>query len=196
MRITFAPQWLGEDFPLEPKPSTLEREAFLQAFGELYEHSAWLAAAAWERGIGPQQDTAYGLLECMAQELHLAGPARELELIRAHPELAGKAALAGEISTASSVEQASAGLDRCSAQELRQLREQVALYRQRFDFPFVMAVRGRTPAEILQTMERCLANDPEKERARAINEIHRIAYLRLQSETHRIALHPGLEPGA
>ena len=105
----------------------------------------------------------------------------QLELIRAHPDLAGKAQIAGELTEHSSDEQASAGLDRCSPEEYEQFQALNRAYYKKFGFPFVMAVRNRSRAEILAAFEARLRNDKTTEFEAAINEIHKIARLRLQA---------------
>ena len=99
--------------------------------------------------------------------------------MRAHPDLAGRAALAGELTPESAAEQASAGLDRMTAADLARFTALNDAYRARFGFPFVMRVRGRSVAEILAAYERRLGNDAEAERRAAIEEIVAIMRLRL-----------------
>ena len=100
-------------------------------------------------------------------------------LIRAHPDLAGRAALAGSLTRDSTSEQQSAGIDQCSAEELARFHDLNSRYKTKFGFPFVMAVRGRQRSEILAAFERRLAGSPEAEFATALEEIHKIAALRL-----------------
>jgi 2-oxo-4-hydroxy-4-carboxy-5-ureidoimidazoline decarboxylase len=164
----------------ETRPSGMQRSAFLARFGGVFEHSPWIAAAAWDGGLGPEVDTARGLHAALCRVLRAAPPERQLELIRAHPDLAGRLALAGGLTPESSVEQASAGLDRCSPAEYARFHELNDAYKARFGFPFVMAVRGRNRGEILEAFERRLAHSPEVERATALDEIERIALFRLK----------------
>ena len=174
----------------------LRRAAFVERFGGVYECSPWVAERAFDADVlpaflsGPGRDPA-GELRSLAEARELgvalaatvAGanePAR-LALIRAHPDLVGRAALAGSLTGESTAEQASAGLDRCSADELERFRRANALYRERFGFPFVMAVRGASRADVLAAFERRLENDRESEFRIALAEIERIALLRLET---------------
>ena len=101
-------------------------------------------------------------------------------LIEAHPDLAGKLALAKSLTADSTREQASAGLDRLTPEELRQFTELNDAYRARFGFPFIMAVKGQSKADILAAFRARLANDADAERTAALAEIDRIAALRLK----------------
>lgn len=152
---------------------------FLQRFGGIYEHSPWVAErAAPHVGKSADYDQIANLLaDCVDN----ASREQQLELIRAHPDLAGKAQVAGELTAASTAEQASAGLDACSPEEYERFRSLNERYRRKFGFPFVMAVRGATRHEILAAFERRLANDPETEFETALIEIHKIARLRLEA---------------
>ena len=101
------------------------------------------------------------------------------QLIRAHPDLAGRAQVAGELTVESTAEQSSAGLDQCSADEYQQFQSLNAAYREKFDFPFIMAVRNSTRAEILEAFASRIENDYDLEFETALMEIHKIAGLRL-----------------
>ncbi len=163
------------------RPSQLAREAFIERFGGVFEHSPWIAEAVWDQGLGPDQDDAAGLHAAMCRVMRAAPDEAKLRLIRAHPDLAGRLAVAGGLAPASSAEQASAGLDRCSPAEFARFNALNRAYRARFGFPFVTAVRGRSRADILAEFERRLGNEPEAEFAEALRQIERIALLRLQS---------------
>ena len=105
----------------------------------------------------------------------------QLALINAHPDLAGKAALRGELTAASSAEQAGAGIQACSAEEFARFGELNAAYKARFGFPFIMAVKDSNRQQILDAFAQRLNNTPEQEFARALAEINQIALLRLQA---------------
>ena len=165
---------------LSPRPSQLDRSDFTTRFSDIYEHSPWIAELAWERGLGTEQDTPEGLAEVMAQVLRESSPERQLEVIRAHPDLAGKAAIAGELTADSTREQAGVGLDQCTPEEMARFERFNAAYRDRFGFPFVMAVKGSNRHLILAAFETRLDNSPEEERRTAIEEINRIARFRLE----------------
>ena len=156
-------------------PSEMSRSVFLARFGAVYEASPWVAEAVW-----PQAET--GALEdpgALAREMRTVVDAAPLEmklaLIRAHPELASRAKMAD----ASVREQSGAGLDQCSPAEFDAFQRLNAAYNARFGFPFIIAVKGLTRAEILAAFAARLANDPETEFEAAIEQIHRIAGFRL-----------------
>ncbi|MBL8302671.1 MAG: 2-oxo-4-hydroxy-4-carboxy-5-ureidoimidazoline decarboxylase, partial [Ideonella sp.] len=116
-----------------------------------------------------------------------AGHDRQLALVRAHPELAGKAAVAGALTAESTDEQARAGLDQCTPEEFAKVQQLNAAYHARFGFPFVLAVRGPRGLglhrrEIIATVERRLAHPPDYELAEALRNIHRIAEIRLNDK--------------
>ncbi|MNF52094.1 Uric acid degradation bifunctional protein [compost metagenome] len=163
------------------KPSALSRAAFIAAFADIYEHSPWVAESVFAHGIGPEDDAIEHLHGRMARVLLSAGREAQLALINAHPDLAGKAAVRGELTAASSAEQASAGIDACSAEEFARFSELNAAYKARFGFPFIMAVKGSGRQQILEAFAQRLNNTPEQEFARALAEINKIALLRLQA---------------
>ena len=162
------------------RPSRMSRAAFVERFGKVFEHSPWIAEAVYDQGLGPDADTACGLHRRMVQVVRAAGRERQLELIRAHPDLAGRLGTAGDLTHDSAVEQQSAGLNHCTPEEYRQFQALNGTYRERFGFPFIMAVKGRTRAEILDAFERRIENEPQAEFATALAEIERIALLRLE----------------
>jgi 2-oxo-4-hydroxy-4-carboxy-5-ureidoimidazoline decarboxylase len=161
------------------RPSEMSKDEFVSVFGGVYEHSAWVAEAVWEQGLSGELDSPEGLARAMANVVARANLESRMELIRAHPELASKAALAGELTEDSREEQAGAGLDRCSPEELHRLRELNDAYGKRFGFPFIVAVRGLTRQDILRCLESRLNSDYADEVAEALRQIDRIASLRL-----------------
>ena len=165
-------------------PATLTLEAFVSRFGSIYEHSSWVAERTWQQGLDVSHSDVGELGRAMAQTLQRASEAEKLQLIRAHPDLAGKAALAGDLTGESTDEQASAGLDQCSREELDRFTALNDAYKAKFDMPFIMAVRGSNRHRILAGFEQRLANEPAIERTRAIQEINRIAELRLLAMAH------------
>ncbi|HEY3757059.1 MAG TPA: 2-oxo-4-hydroxy-4-carboxy-5-ureidoimidazoline decarboxylase [Opitutaceae bacterium] len=155
----------------------LSREAFAAALGRLFEHSPWVAEAAWERR--PFADLA-ALHLALCTAMQSAPEARKRELIRAHPDLAGRMAKRGQLTAESTREQASAGLDRLSPGDMNRIQELNGAYRTKFGFPFVICARLNDCGAILAAMERRLANSPEREKEAALAEIEKIAWLRLQ----------------
>jgi OHCU decarboxylase len=153
-----------------------ERE-FLMRYGGIYENSPWVAekAAPLVDGSADIDVIARVMVDCVDN----ASRERQLALICAHPDLAGKAAVAGELTDDSRSEQASAGLDQCSPEEYERFQALNRAYRRKFGFPFVMAVRNCSRAQILAAFESRLENDYDEEFENALLEIHRIARLRL-----------------
>lgn len=156
--------------------NALDRTVFVAAFGDVFEHSPWVAERAWE---ARPFDSVDGLHRAMVRAMEAATPAEQLALIRAHPQLAGKAAIAGDLTAASAREQRGAGLDQCTPEEFAQLHALNTAYEDKFGFPFIIAVRGHTRTTILAEMQRRLSHGLEEERAEALRQIARIARFRL-----------------
>jgi 2-oxo-4-hydroxy-4-carboxy-5-ureidoimidazoline decarboxylase len=149
---------------------------FAVALGGIYEHSPWIAEGAAARRPFA---TLAALHEAMQAAVQAAGAERQRALIAAHPDLAGKAARAGTLTTASTAEQLGAGLDRLDADEFAAFHRLNGAYREKFGFPFVACVGRLTKESILRAMDRRLAHDTAAETATALAEIGRIAALRL-----------------
>ena len=152
---------------------------FIARYGGIYEHSRWVAEGAAPHAAG--LDDVARIAEIMADCVDNASATRPLALIRAHPDLAGKAQLAGELTNESTEEQSSAGIDTCSAEEYARFQSLNAAYHEKFSFPFVMAVRDSDRSAILAAFERRLKNDYVNEFETALAEIHKIAQWRLQA---------------
>ncbi len=152
---------------------------FVTRFGGIYEHSSWVAERA-EPHL--RKETAVGdIARVMADCVDNASVEKQLELIRALPDLAGKAQLAGKLTADSTTEQVSAGLDQCTPAEFEQLQSLNDRYREKFGFPFVMAVRNSSRRQILDTFERRLQSEFDDEFEASLVEIHKIARLRLEA---------------
>jgi 2-oxo-4-hydroxy-4-carboxy-5-ureidoimidazoline decarboxylase len=157
--------------------NNLAKEEFVAKVGALYEHSPWVAERAWhERPFGSRSE----LHNAFVRAMYKAPRELQLGLIRAHPDLAGKAAVAGELTPESTREQASAGLDRLTPEEYEAFTEMNRAYRERFGFPMIVCIREHTKESILQNAESRLENSREEEVEIALGEIAKIAYLRLQ----------------
>jgi OHCU decarboxylase len=150
---------------------------FVARYGPLFEHSPWVAREAFRKGPFGGADE---LRAAFAAALHEAPRERQVALIRAHPELAGREATEGELTEASESEQASAGLNRLSPAEHAELAELNRLYRERFGFPFVVCVREHTRASIFENARARVTRTREEEIDTAIGEIAKIAALRLK----------------
>src|SRR5215213_2893326 len=160
-----------------PEANRLDREGFVRAFGSIYERSPWVAERAWEeRPFEAPEDLRLALRRAVGE----APRERQLDLIRAHPDLAGKAAVAGELTPESEREQSSAGLDRLSPDEYERFRNVNAAYREKFGFPMVVYVKEHTKDSILAQTEARLANTREREVKTALEEIQKIAASRLK----------------
>ncbi len=170
------------------RPSRMAKDDFVRVFGGVYEHSPWIAETVWEldpgSGPGPDmgaaRDTAEGLHRAFRTVVDRAGGEKQLALLRAHPDLAGKLAIAGELTAASNAEQAGADLGNCTPDEFEAFRSLNEAYKDKFGFPFILAVRGFHRTEILEIFRQRVNNDPETEFAQALEQVHRIALLRLR----------------
>ena len=162
----------------------LTKEQFVERYGGIYEHSPWVAEQCY-----PQVDDAKNLADVFAACVDAAEYDARLMLIRAHPDLAGRAAVAGELTVESTSEQASAGIAQCTPEEFDRFVSFNDRYKKKFGFPFVMAVRNSNRHEILAAFEHRIENDEADEFATAMFEIHKIARLRLEAlsahEQHR-----------
>ena len=154
----------------------MTEEAFVDTLGDIFEHSPWIAKKAFK---GKPFDSAAQLHEAMTQVVQDAPEDAQLELIRAHPDLAGKAAIAGTLTASSTSEQAGAGLDTLSENEYKRFHKLNSDYKERFDFPFILAVKGHDKRSILAQFEQRLEHSRDEELATALDQISRIALLRL-----------------
>lgn len=164
---------------LVPRESLSSGHSFVEQFGGIYEHSRWVAEEAWV-GLAGQPRTTFGALAlAMARSVASAPEDAKLQLLRSHPELASKAALAGELTEASNREQSGAGLDRCSPAELAQIQQLNAEYGAKFGFPFIIAVSGLNRSDIISAMAKRILNSRDEELAEALLQVDRIAQIRL-----------------
>ena len=163
-------------------PSTLDCDAFAAMYGGVYEHSPHFARSIWHQAPGGGLDTLEGLATALRAAVETSGREARLALIRAHPDLANRLRTA-PLTRASSLEQASAGLDHCNPEELAEFQRLNAAYTAKFGFPFIKAVRGFTRAQILEEFRKRAANDSDSEFAAALSEIHKIARQRLTDMT-------------
>ncbi len=157
----------------------LDHDAFAAAFGGIFEHSPWVAVRAFGAGPFASVDALHA---AMLRVLHDAPRAEQLALLRAHPELAGKAAIRGELTVDSTQEQSGAGLARCSLEELARITALNARYNATFGFPFIIAVKGLDRTAILHEFARRADNAPDAEFAEALKQVARIARFRLDAQ--------------
>ncbi|CCV09867.1 allantoinase PuuE [Mesorhizobium sp. STM 4661] len=181
-RIDIARHW-QENHPYQPptlRPSKMEFEAFVHAFGGVFEHSPWIAERAYELELGPAHDSAGGLHNALCRIFRAATEAERLSVLTAHPDLAGKLAKARRLTAESAKEQVSAGLDALTDKEREQFSKLNAAYVTTFGFPFIIAVKGKTRQEILAEFETRIGNSRGAEFDTACKQVERIALLRLR----------------
>ncbi|KXO13064.1 Urate oxidase [Moritella sp. JT01] len=164
-------------------PSQLSQSDFVAMFADIYEHSPWVAEEAYQQyqhqGIDGDINDIATLQQCMADILLAANPDQQLALINAHPDLAGRAAVNGELTTASTSEQAGAGIDQCTADEFAHFTQLNDAYKAKFNFPFIKAVRGANRFLILADFKRRIQHNIDTEFKQALLEINKIAAFRL-----------------
>ncbi len=182
-RIDIAEHWIATNPWVKPalEPSKLAHDDFSQLFGNVFEHSEWIAERAFKREMGPVHDTATGLHALMTQVFRAASDEEKLGVLNAHPDLAGKLAAAKRLTAASEAEQHSAGLDALTDAERTRFGELNGAYVEQHGFPFIIAVRDNTKAQIMAAMEQRVANDRETEFATACKQVERIAELRIRA---------------
>lgn len=155
----------------------MSREEFVAAFGDVAEHSPWVAEqAATQRPFADRRAMVEAFLDAVLD----ADAPTQLALIQAHPDLAGKAAIAGDILPDSKREQAGAGLDKLTADEHARFTELNDAYKRRFGFPFIIAVKGADKHRILAAFAERIGNDPEAELATAVRQVCNIIGFRLE----------------
>lgn len=157
--------------------NSLRREAFVRAVGPVFEHSPWIAEVAWaKRPFNGIED----LHSKLCQIVRDADAEKQLALIRAHPDLVGRLALAGKLTRESTSEQASAGLDQLSREEVEVFQKNNGAYQAKFGFPFIICARLNRKEAILAGFAQRLHHVREQEIATALEEIFKIAELRLR----------------
>ena len=166
--------------PFKQPPRALDRDGFIARFGAVYEHSPWIAETVFEAGLTPRHDRPSGLHEARRKVVEDSPRDRQLALLRAHPDLAGKLAIVGGLTAQSASEQAGAGLDRCTPEEFTRFTSLNDAYKTKFGFPFIIAVRGKSRGEILAAFETRSTNDAVSEFRTALDEVHKIALFRLR----------------
>ncbi|WP_373635736.1 allantoinase PuuE [Yoonia sp. SS1-5] len=162
------------------RPSQMSSDAFVAAFGGVFEHSAWVAERAHALELGPAHDRPDGLHNALTRVFRRASEEERLAVLTAHPDLAGKLAAARRLTAESTAEQASAGLDALTDHERAEFATQNAAYTAKFGFPFIIAVRDHDKASIRASFETRLGNDRANEFAEACHQVERIALHRLR----------------
>ncbi len=157
--------------------NALPLDAFIKAFGDVAEASPWVAMAAEPKR--PFRDRE-ALVAAFVSAIDEAAGDRQLALLRAHPDLAGRAAIAGDVLPESKKEQGGAGLDRLTPDEFARFMSLNTRYRERFDFPFIIAVRGASKDTIVAAFDERMGHGPEQEFVTALEQVKRIIRLRLE----------------
>ncbi|MDR7031419.1 allantoinase PuuE [Mesorhizobium sp. BE184] len=181
-RIDIADHWRDtHPYAARPlRPSRMDREAFVQTFGGIFEHSPWIAERAHDLELGPAHDTAGGLHNALCRAFRAASETERLGVLQAHPDLAGKLAAAKRLTADSAKEQASAGLDALTDKERELFSKLNAAYVTTFGFPFIIAVKGKSKEDILAAFEARIGNSRAAEFETACAQVERIALLRLK----------------
>jgi 2-oxo-4-hydroxy-4-carboxy-5-ureidoimidazoline decarboxylase len=154
----------------------LDKNGFVNLFGSLYENSPWIIEESYRKKPFLSMTTLHNsFVETVTQ----SDQDQQIALIRAHPDLAGKAAIAGDITKESHQEQTSAGLSLLTPEELSIFIKNNNSYREKFNFPFIIAVKFLNKNHILAAYESRIHNHPSIEKNKALEEIHKIAFIRL-----------------
>jgi OHCU decarboxylase len=157
--------------------NSISCDEFVRVVGPVFEHSPWIAEETWSKR---PFDSVEELQSALCQTVVDAAEEKQLALIRAHPDLVGKLALAGQLTKESTGEQSSAGLDRLSPEEVALFQSNNAAYKAKFGFPFIICARLNKKEAILNGFKLRLQNSREQEIKTALEEIGKIAYLRFQ----------------
>ncbi len=180
-RIEIAEHWERTHPPMRrTRPSELDRERFTASFGGVFEQSSWIAERAFDLELGPCHDTAAGLHNALCRIFRGASDDERLAVLRAHPDLAGKLAAAKRLTDESSREQAGARLDALTGREREEFTRLNAAYTKKHGFPFIIAARDHSKAQILERFAARTNNGTESEFQEACRQVERIAELRLQ----------------
>jgi 2-oxo-4-hydroxy-4-carboxy-5-ureidoimidazoline decarboxylase len=158
--------------------NAMDEAAFVGALGGIFEHSPWVAEYAFAERPFVSVDALHA---AMATAVDRASEGERLALLRAHPELAGKAAVRGELTADSSKEQSSAGLSECSPEEFARLTGLNRRYNAKFGFPFILAVKGHDRASVIREFARRIEHDRTSEFAESLEQVARIARFRLDA---------------
>ena len=159
----------------------LNQAEIINLLGSIYEHSSWVAEVLFSQGITSQDNDVGFLAQRMKKIVDASSEELKLNLLKAHPELAGKLAISGNLTKDSTAEQASAGLNQCSKEEFAEFNKLNFEYTKKFGHPFIIAVKGLTRSEILTSFKERINNDSKKEFETALAEVHKIALIRLKA---------------
>jgi OHCU decarboxylase len=159
----------------------MDKNEFMAMFGGVFEHSPWIAGAVWDMGLTGRHDTAAALHQTFREVIRQSSREEKLALLRAHPELAVGVVSDEQLTESSQSEQRGAGLDRCSPDEFSEFQKLNACYREKFGFPFIMAVKGCNRHDILESFRARLENTGDEEFRSAVEQVIRIGRFRIDS---------------
>ncbi len=159
---------------------SFKKSEFLTLFESIYEHSDWIIKNIIKDNFDVP-NTIYELKLKMKNEVDNSSENLKLKLLRSHPELGIKKNQISSLTQSSQVEQKSAGLDQCSEEEYEEIKSLNRLYKEKFDFPFIIAVKGLNRSDVIKSMKNRVKNNYEEEFSTAINEVHKIAKIRLNA---------------
>ncbi|GAB5430824.1 MAG: allantoinase PuuE [Epibacterium sp.] len=179
-RIDIAEHWAKEHpHQRRQRPSQMDRDTFVGAYGSIFEHSPWIADRAFDLELGPAHDCAAGVHNALCRIFRSASEDERLGVLTAHPDLAGKLASAGRLTAESTSEQASAGLNLLTDAERETFTALNTAYVEKHGFPFIIAVRDHDKASIMAAFKRRIDNDRTTEFDEACRQVERIAEFRL-----------------
>lgn len=164
---------------MDIEPGDMNRAEFMETFGQIFEHSPWIAENVWNDGLDRRHDSAAGMHEVMCNEIRRADHEAKLEILRAHPELACSIAR-DDMTESSRKEQRRSGLDQCSTEEFAEFQRLNQAYRDKFGFPFILAIKGYQRKQILEIFRKRLEHSPEEEFQAALGQVMKIGLYRLQ----------------
>jgi OHCU decarboxylase len=160
-------------------PSSLSKDKFIKMFGGIFEHSEWIAEQTWEKGLNFKHDKASGLHSLMVSIFRKANEVSKIEVLKSHPDLAGRLMVNKGLTKESTKEQASAGLDSLNELEQTFFKSLNKSYKQKHQFPFIIAAKGLSSDLILEAFRNRVNNSTDSEFVEACVQVEKIAYLRL-----------------
>lgn len=163
-----------------PAPSEMDKSRFLSVFGGVFEHSAWIAERCFDAHQAAMPQTAIALHAAMTRHFRAGTRTEKTAVLTAHPDLAGKLAQAKRLTVESTAEQASAGLNALTDEERHLFQTLNTAYVEKFEFPFIIAVRGLNKVDILNAFQSRINNDADEEFEAACAQVERIALLRIK----------------
>ena len=182
-RIEIADHWKNHHpyIPNRISPYEMSKKEFVDIFGNVFEHSSWVAEKAYFRGVNPSMRNADALHGFMCLEFRLSSNTEKLNVLKSHPDLAlGKVKTFNKLTDSSKTEQKNAGLTSLTEKEQNDFNELNYNYKKKFKHPFIIAIKGKTRSQILRQFKTRLNNSKQEEFNTACNEVEKIAGFRIQ----------------